>query len=215
MKDDKLEIQAAVVRILEKIKNPKLIDSLISHIDDNNVYLQKMVQNVLNAIAKDIFAHGDTDRATMIFKLLYEKKMDEEFLNNLLYCYILQGQYKDALALQTSMKSLGTSDTSLFIRHNIAVLEFLSGNTDKAMEQLQQTFRLVRESDHPSAFCMLLLDGHGHATSEIKLPFEAACLLNLYRTGAVTFEHVSQELYKRFPDEHAYYISKINNGSLV
>jgi len=206
-------VQRAAVYALMNVQDPRIVAPLIALLKDDNVRIQACAKKILNEVAKRYCVNGEVNQAIEVFKVLHQQQSDTEIINNLLYCYIILKRYEEASALNNLLDCSKENKLSPILQHNRGILEFIMGHVKRAEAYLRTALESIREQgfDHEEAMCMLLLDGHGHATSEIELPIEAACLLNLHQSGAMSFDEVSQKLYNRFPDKHLDLIAKIDN----
>jgi len=208
-KDENVNVRTFAAAALGNIKDPLVAQHLIALLAVDNVEVQRLAISTLNDYTKQIFVTGNMDYAAEIFKILHRQQSDVEITNNLSYCLIINKQYDEAKALYDSLECSKEDALFPYIQYNIGVLAYLMGDAETAEKHLRQAMMMCGGLKI-MPLCMLYIDSDGHAISLSDLPFEAACLLNLYRVGGISFNDFSQELTQRYPDKYIELIAILN-----
>ena len=156
---------------------------------------------VMRAMRK--FDDGDVAAAADLFRQMIWHRENSSMRNNYAYCLLVLGEHEKAGSV---LQEIPTKEQTYMARHNIAVLEILTGSVQSGAASLELLWIEVREEqtrEKLDAYCMLTLGERlNTVTSRAGLPVDAAVIVNLVILGRLKHSDAASALEKQYPDKY-------------
>jgi hypothetical protein len=154
------------------------------------------------------FEEGDVEESKRLFAEVLRFKESANVRNNLAFCQILTGQFRDGF--ENSKKAVGTKYSPLYAMNN-ALSQFLLEDTDTARQSFREIWLKTRnstsENDKQAAYVLILDDGGKSVHAHPAIPVDAAVLLNMALSGSEGKGQVIADLTRRYPDKIATWVA--------
>jgi HEAT repeat protein len=209
LKDESNSVRIAIVTSLKDLKDTIAVEPLLYELQNGNSAIRSLAHSALYSIALDQFNQGNIEFTIKVFSAMVLIEPDDNLHNNIAFCFMLKGEYGAASKELGFVDFLEPSGYRPLFQNNLGLLSFLCGETDQAINQLQQAMiwsdELGPNADHEVS-AVLILRTPNSVSSHIGVPVDVALVINLYLIMGSTHDEATEELRRLHPKDHEHWI---------